>query len=398
MTLNPVMLPADQADKRRRPRHQQSWADSITEYWSHVRALDFALGVGIAVGGGFPITGNLTVSLLMAALMVFVAMCRRPQQKIDGGGIMLVLGALLFVYLVFVSIKYGTAWTQRVSRFSLLLAMAGVIAQRRIDPRSLVLGLCLASVINVPAFYLGLNPNEYPPYLTGWFGDKNVAGMYYAVLGVLGLLVFRRRWAAGWLILSSVTVYLTGSRTSMSAFVLALAWIAFRNRTAILTRLALAAAGVWTLVYVENTFARAGVFSDRTGTDWFRHQIDLATQQKVAVTPWTGQGLNTGFVILGQVRRVWMHNAYDQAFVEGGYVFLFTTLIAFGVVGLGLFSRVLKVSAERLCCEAAAVAILVCAWKIGEGFMTVIGFIVLGLAVGARFGHPFTDSEGAGSA
>lgn len=376
------------SDDPHRPSHLAGWADRLTDYWSQIKVLDFAIGVGIAVGGTIAIFGSLTVSIAMCAVIILVGSFRRPQLDISSGGLMLLAAIVLFGYLVLVSVQQGTPWGQRIFRFSLILGMAAVIAQRRIDIRSLILGLVIGSIVNVPAFYAGLTPNDYPPYLTGWYGDKNVAGMYYAALGILGLFVFSRRWAGGWLALSSVFLFLTGSRTSMSAFVLAVLWLALRNRVSVVMRLILTGVGVWLLVYIENTFARIGVFADRVGTDWFRGQIEQAMADKVAATPWYGGGLNEGYVILGGVRRAWFHDAYLQAFVEGGYVFLGATLIAFAIVGLGLFSSRPKVGRELLVAEAAVVVVLVCAWKIGEGFMTTIAFIVLGVVIGERLGRP----------
>ena len=382
------------SDDPHRPSHVAGWADRLTDYWSQIKVLDFAIGAGIAVGGTIAISGSLTVSIAMCAAIIFVGSFRRPQLDISSGGLMLLAAIVLFGYLVLVSVQQGTPWGQRIFRFSLILGMAAVIAQRRIDIRSLILGIVIGSIVNVPAFYAGLTPNDYPPYLTGWYGDKNVAGMYYAALGILGLFVFSRRWAGGWLALSSVFLFLTGSRTSMSAFVLAVLWLALRNRVSVVMRLILTGVGVWLLVYIENTFARIGVFADRVDTDWFRGQIEQAMADKVAATPWYGGGLNEGYVILGGVRRAWFHDAYLQAFVEGGYVFLGATLIAFAIVGLGLFSSRPKVGRELLVAEAAVVVVLVCAWKIGEGFMTTIAFIVLGVVIGERLGRPSLYAAG----
>lgn len=382
------------SDAPHRPSHLAGWADQVTDYWSQIKVLDFAIGVGIAVGGTIAIFGSLTVSIAMCAVIILVGSFRRPQLDISSGGLMLLAAIVLFGYLVLVSVQQGTPWGQRIFRFSLILGMAAVIAQRRIDIRSLILGLVIGSIVNVPAFYAGLTPNDYPPYLTGWYGDKNVAGMYYAALGILGLFVFSRRWAGGWLALSSVFLFLTGSRTSMSAFVLAVLWLALRNRVSVVMRLILTGVGVWLLVYIENTFARIGVFADRVDTDLFRGQIEQAMADKVAATPWYGGGLNEGYVILGGVRGAWFHDAYLQAFVEGGYVFLGATLIAFVIVGLGLFSSRPRVGRELLVAEAAVVVVLVCAWKIGEGFMTTIAFIVLGVVIGERSGRPSLYAAG----
>ncbi|BDZ59059.1 hypothetical protein GCM10025872_27160 [Barrientosiimonas endolithica] len=104
-------------------------------------------------------------------------------------------------------------------------------------------------------------------------------------------------------------------------------------------------------------------------------------------TPPTGLGLNEGYVVLEGGREAFMHDSYAQAFVEGGYPFLYATILAFGVLALGIFSRRVTVPRPLLIAEAATVVILVCGWKLGEVFMTTGAFIVLGLAIGARFGE-----------
>ncbi|MBD2758933.1 hypothetical protein IEE94_05370 [Yimella sp. cx-573] len=376
-----------------RPRHRQGWADAVTEYWSQIRLLDFLCGAAIVFAAfisPLPVPSGVLVSLFITAW----ATCVRPQWRIPWGGALMVLALCLFGYLIFVSMVNGMPWTQRITKFVLLLGIAGAFAQRRIDVRSFIVGTMSMSVLNVLLFYAGATPNRYPPYLTGFYDDKNIAGMYYALFGLLGLLVTRGRyWSAGWLVFSGAAVFLTGSRTSISAFVLALAWLGLRNRVAPLIRWILTAAGVWVLIFVETTFARVGMFADRTGTDLFREQIEIAMEAKIAATPWYGGGLNQGFVMLGGVRRMWFHDSYLQAFAEGGWIFLGATLIAFVVAGLGLFSARLQVPQELLIAEAGIVTVLVCAWKLGEVFMTVGAFIALGIAVGARFGRLRTEAD-----
>lgn len=361
------------------------------EFWERIDGIDLLLGALLIFNS--LVVGGVPLGVPLALLIIGVGCCRRAKVKVSSGLLMVLLALAVFGYLVLVSVQQGQPWEQRTVRFVLLLGVAIMLAQRRIDPRSLILGGCIGAVLNALAFYVGLTSNNYPPYLTGFYGDKNVAGMFYAVWGVLGVAVLSRRWAIGWLTLSLVLVSLTGSRTSISAFLLGAAWLGLRNRVGVPTRLLLIGGGVWLLLAVEESFARVGIFADRVDTDTFRTQIDEATQAKVDVAPWTGSGLNQGFVMLGQVRRVWMHNSYAQAFIEGGLVFLGATLLAFVVLALGPLSRARAVSRERLAAEAAVVAVLVCSWKIGESFMTTAAFVVLGIAIGSRFGRPVTKAD-----
>ncbi|GAB3751796.1 hypothetical protein GCM10027599_11040 [Yimella radicis] len=376
-----------------RPRHIAQWAEDVRDYWSQVRVADFLCGA-LLVFAGFVSPLPVPSGVLVSSIICLWAICVRAQWTISWGGAMMGIGVVMLGYLTYVSVVNGMPWGQRITKFALLLGLAAAFAQRRIDVRSFIVGTMTMSVINVAMFYAGLTPNRYPPYLTGFYDDKNVAGMYYALFGLLGLLVTRGRWwSAGWIAFSALAVFLTGSRTSISAFLLALAWLALRNRVAPTVRLVLAAAGVWTLIFAENTLARIGIFADRSGTDLFRTQIEHAMADKVALTPWYGGGLNEGFVMLGGVRRMWFHDSYLQAFAEGGWIFLGVTILAFVVIGLGLFSPRLRVSRELLIAEAGIVTVLVCAWKLGEVFMTPAGFIALGLAIGARFGEPRTKLE-----
>lgn len=358
--------------------------------WGQLIVLDLLLGLSL-IFLSYPVRPSLPGGIVTAAAMIAVGVCRRPTRRVAWGGTMLLGVAATFVYLAVVSAHEHVPWTQRMAKFVLLALAAAVVAVGRVDLRSLIVGGCLGAAVNVPCFYLGLTSNNYPPHLSGFYGDKNVAGMYYALWGMLGLAVLRRpRAQLAWVAFSLVALFLTGSRTAISAALLALIWVALRNRVNLPVRVALSAGGVLLLRYVEARFSRVSVYSDRGGTDWYRHQIDLATQAKVNLTPWTGEGLNQGFVVLGGIRRAWFHDSYAQAFVEGGYVFLGATLIAFGLLGLGLLSRRRQASRPLLMAEAGCVVVMVCAWKLGETFMTIGAFMALAIAVSYRFGEPLS--------
>lgn len=367
------------------------WLERTSSYWSRVNALDFLLGA-LLVLTNYTV-GPAPFGVTLSALIIAVAACRRPQVHVRWGGILYVLGLALFAYLIWVSIRQGQPWAQRSFRFFLILTVAAVVAQRRVDPVSFFAGASITPLINAVAFYAGLAPNNYPPYLSGFYNDKNVAGFYYALIGILGLLAIPRRWTFPWLAFSGCLLFLTGSRTSLMALALAVAWLLLRNRLGTTFRLVATAAGVWLTILIETQFARVGVFADRVGTDWYRAQIDAATEIKVGYTPWTGLGLNEGYVELSDGSRPLMHDSYAQAFVEGGYVFLFATILAFGVLALGLLSPRRAVPRPLLLAEAATVVVLVCGWKLGEVFMTTGAFIVLGLAIGTRFGEPPRNAD-----
>ncbi|GAB3578046.1 hypothetical protein [Calidifontibacter terrae] len=359
----------------------------LRDYLDQFAVVDLILGMSMVLVN-YPITATVPGSIPIALAVIGIAVFRRPTRTIRWGGLLLLATLVLFGFLIVVSMQAGLPWAQRISKFCLLSAMLIAIVQGRVDFRAMIVGNAFASVVNVPAYYAGLTSDNYPPHLTGLYGDKNVSGMYYALLGLLVLAVLRGRWRYLWLSWSFLAVFLTGSRTSISALAVAVAWWLLRNRVGPLLRLLFAGGGWWLLTYVEAKFAESGVYTDRTSTDWFRHQIDLATQVKMNLTPWHGMGLNEGYVLLGGVRRAWFHDSYAQAFVEGGYPFLFATIGAFALLGVGLLSQRATVQPELLAAEAAVLVVVVCAWKLGETFMTAGAFFALAVAISMRLGEP----------
>ncbi|QEH93806.1 hypothetical protein FV141_09890 [Dermacoccus abyssi] len=144
--------------------------------------LDCLLGF-LFMWAGYPITATLPGGVAAAVAVIAVGVFRPSTLKVKWGSLLFLLGMALLVFLVAVSMLNGQPWTQRIGKFALLLLLCSVLATGRINVRSLVIGGCLGAVVNVPLFYAGIAPNNYPPYLTGFYGDKNVAGLYYVVWG-----------------------------------------------------------------------------------------------------------------------------------------------------------------------------------------------------------------------
>ncbi|MHA6523083.1 O-antigen ligase family protein [Tessaracoccus sp. G1721] len=332
--------------------------------------------------------GPIPAGVLITILIGVVGFLRPPTLRMRGLPVLAVGYAGLLVYLVIVSQDAGVDWQQRVLRMFILGILIWVLVQGRFDAFSAIAGLVLGLGINAAAYYAGLTTDNYPPFLTGWLGDKNVAGMWYATVGVLGLMLLsRHRWTIPWLVVSGGFLFLTGSRTSMSALLVGLVWFWARNRLAMPLRLALAGGLIAALAFAEQNFARMGLFADRAGTDLLRGRIEAATALKVEQTPWYGRGLTEAWVNLGQTELFWFHNSYAALYVEGGVVLLTFALVVWGVVAGGLFSTE-KMTRETRAAEAALVVLLVCAWQLGEVFFTSCAFIVLGLALRSRFSQP----------
>ncbi|BDZ59061.1 hypothetical protein [Barrientosiimonas endolithica] len=136
------------------------WLERASAYWSQVNALDFVLGA-LLVLNNYTI-GPAPLGVALSGLIITVAAFRRPAVHVRWGGILYLLGLALFAYLILVSIDQGQTWAQRSFRFFLILTVAAVVAQQRIDPVSFFAGAAISPLLNAIAFYAGVAPNNYP--------------------------------------------------------------------------------------------------------------------------------------------------------------------------------------------------------------------------------------------
>ena len=357
-------------------------------------------GPALLVGLSMPfwryaLVPGVPIEIAVFGLMVAVGAFVRPTVRNPVVPWVALAFFTMLTSVIAVSVLMGQPWLQRSVRLALLFIVAAVVAQGRVRWKSILLGGVLSlTFLNAPAFYLGLTPNNYPPFLTGWLGDKNVAGLYYAVMAVFGLSLFRRGWQqAAYFATMFALLWLTGSRTGLAAAVLGLGWWLLRNRVGLMTRLALFGLGAWALQWFEGRYSQVGVFADREGTDLLRSSIHTAEQIKLSGTAWYGRGLNTAVVDLPGFHRMFFHDSYAALQVEGGIPMLVVVLGLYVVLGLGLGSRRRTVGSDLRAAEGAVIALLVCAWQLGEVFLTSIGFFLLGVALLQRFGTSVVAPE-----
>lgn len=336
----------------------------------------------------FAIAG-LPLGVGLIVLTVALGLVRAPRLRIRTMLPLAVGYGALMVYLVILTANAdldptaGYDWQQRALRIALLFGLIWALGTGRFHIRSAVIGLIVGLAINTVAYYLRLTPDHYPPFLTGWLMDKNVSGLWHAAVGMLGLMLCRTRWQTIlWVAISFGVLFLTGSRTSLSGFVVGLIWWLARNRLPRPMRLGLVAMIVGVLQFIETNYARVGVFAERTGTDWFRDQLEVLMAAKVNATPWQGLGLTESWVWYSSTRRLLFHDSYAALYVEGGLPLLIFMVGLFVFVAGGLLTR-RQATVTMRAVEAAIAAILVCAWKLGEVFFTSISFLVLGIALAA---------------
>ncbi|HET7821214.1 MAG TPA: hypothetical protein VFL10_06780 [Ornithinibacter sp.] len=338
------------------------------------RFADFVLGAVALFAVPIPrAPGGFLVGQVALAGLIALSITRRPSRSLAGLKWLPWAAVAMLGYLVLISISgpdlslFG--WPKRALRLALVLTALLVVVTGRIHYPSVVRGMAVGLLGNAVLFYAGVAPAPYGRLLSGFLLDKNQAGLAYTVVGVLllGLTSDRRRQVAV-VIATSGLVWATGSRTSMAALACALVWFALRPRMNVAWRLVLASGLAVALPFVQEKYGQAGEFADRVGTDWFRARIDAASSAKLDQAPWQGQGLGEAWVNLPDGATYFFHNSYWALLIEGGWVYLLAVL----VLTVWFCMRPLRAgpppSLVARSGEAANLAVLICALRLGEVF------------------------------
>lgn len=342
------------------------------------KSLVDAVLFGLFVYDGFPVPGvpgNIPGSDAAAVVLVGLAAFRRPQRSMSSAGWFIPFWITLLTYLVFVSMYNEVDWTRRALRIAIMVALAAAITTERVDIHAGMRGLGMALIVNFVLFYAKIAPDKYGGALTGFLGDKNVAGLYYCVIPILIAVELKQRMhQVMWISFGAVAVFLTGSRTALAAYACAVLWIAFARWGGRLFRLGLILLFGLGLHYLELNLAQAWIFSDRLGSDLLRERIAQAALEKSARSSWSGLGLGESYVKIDN--NIWFfHDSYLALYAEGGWVMLAAVVLVYIHLGLRSFSRPNRTKSV-LVVEATTIALMVCALKLGEVFLSLPGFII----------------------
>ena len=350
------------------------------------RILELALGLLLlysVVPPGLPSFASAGQLALVAALAL--AATRRPQRDLTRSGVAWLGWALVLLlgYLVLTTLTTPdtsiSGWPRRALRLAMVGMLLLVLISGRLHYPALVRGAALGAAVNYVLFTAGLAPAPYGAYLSGFYLDKNQAGLAYVVVGLLFLGLQRTRRSQVLVVLATTwTVWETGSRTSLAALACALAWLVLRPRLGLPGRLVLAGVLATGVQVLESRFAQVGAFASRFGSDVLRERIDAASRLVLDAAPVQGSGLGEAYVVIDD-REFFFHNSYWTALVEGGWVLAAAYVALTAVLGIGLLRREPAPTAWRAG-EAANVAVLVCALRLGEVFGTTAA--VLALAAG----------------
>ena len=348
------------------------------------RLLDFALGVVVLVASLVPgAPASLPIGLVAVAGLVALSVTRRPTRSLAGGlGWFPGLAAVLILYVVVISLigpdesRFG--WPQRAMRLALVVTAMVFIVSGRVHYPSLVRGMAAGLLANAVLFFAGVAPAPYGTLLSGYLLDKNQAGLAYTVTGLLLLgVTTSRRHQVAVVVVTSALVWTTGSRTSLAALASALVWFALRPKLGVVARAGLAAALAVAIPFVQENYSQLGRFADRVGTDWFRERIDEASRLKLDQAPWYGQGLGEAWISLSDGATYFFHNSYWAVLVEGGWVYLVAVLVAHVWYGMRPLRSAPPPTRLALSGEAANLAVLICALRLGEVFGATTALVAL---------------------
>lgn len=348
------------------------------------RALDAVL-FGFFVYDGFGMPGFpilVPVSELAAIALVGISLFRRPRLTLGSSHWLFPVFILLLTYLIIESAYNDADWFRRAFRLCVMITLVWALTTGRLNMVSGLKGVGVALAINVILFYLGVAPDNYAGALTGYLGDKNVAGLYYTIFPLLiSALLKKKSQQLTCIAFGLLAAFLTGSRTSLAAYAVALLWLLLARRLSIVARGVLAMGLVTGLQYAEMHLARVWIFSDREGTDALRERIDEAAAAKTDLAPWYGLGLGESQVSMNN--RTWLfHDSYLALLVEGGWIILIVIVGIYIWFGFHPLSGIPR-SKSILILEAATLALLVCGSKLGEVFLSLPGFILIAYGVNA---------------
>lgn len=353
----------------------------LAEGTGKIVIFDFIVGFlfifrAVAVAG-------MPLGTLVLLLYVFLRFTIKPKRIVPRTNLFLVIMILAFFYVVVVSVSAGESGLmdslQRAVRMMSIVGLAFLMGDGRTDLKSIVLGFASGLVFNAVGFYAGVAPADYGSFLTGWIQDKNVAGLYYALIPLMMYVLYTKPWQRMLLpIVALPLLWETGSRTSMGAFIIGGMWLLFARRLNLFFKMIFGGFAGWLFEWLQTNFASSSAFGDRTGTDWFRQQIDKASWTKVTEAPWHGFGLGQAYAPVPGHNNQFFHNSYWTLYVEGGWPWVIAIL---GMTLCVVFIWRQPQSPRAMGAEASMVLLAVCSWRLGEVILTAPWGLVMGMAL-----------------
>ncbi|QRZ61200.1 O-antigen ligase [Rothia sp. ZJ932] len=359
--------------------------NGASETANEIKIIEFICGFCLIFFSVF-IAGESVTSLSVISLIA-IRMFANSKRFILQSQIIKIVFFVSFFYLYFVSTEWGLSEPsdaiRRIVRMSLVVILMLMIANGKINIKSYLVGLSFGLVFNAIAWKLGIAPQFYEGYLTGWISDKNVSGLYYGFVPLVLLFFVRSsRYQMAVFIISVPLLWATGSRTSIAAFLIGILWLFFANKLNIFPKIFLGVFIVWFFEWLQRNYADSFFFGDRSGTDALRDRIDTAAWEKVQQAPWHGLGLGQATVDLGENRQFFFHNSYWTLMVEGGILWVLAVcFLSLWIIFLSK-QKVRTINNRRFMgAESVGIYLAICSWRLGEVILTYPWAIAMGLAL-----------------
>ncbi len=305
---------------------------------------------------------NVPINEVTAILMVGLALMRKPRFRLPALAVVLLVA--LWGGLALSSQVNGLPFpVRRMAHMATWVGIVIAVGQGRVNLMSMARGVALGILIGVPLSIPSIVTGAYTGRMTGVFGDPNGAGMALVTIGPWAVGIVSQRLRIPVALFLGAAIFLTYSRTSLLAMGVVVVWVFLSRRFSVWLAIAvLIPIALYTTTWLE-TLRLWGPFEDRSGSDLLRERIAEAATEKLAVTPWYGNGPGTATVVV-QKMTFFLHNSYDAVRLEGGWLALVLvmtlTVLAFVRAATGAQDQ------RHPWFEASLGAALVCALSLGE--------------------------------
>lgn len=324
-----------------------------------------------------PSLSNIPVNTVAAIGLAILGFTRRPEGQLRRP-LLALSGVFLVAWLEAVTLaSTQLSELRRMGAIAALYLLVWVLSTGRVDLRSVSRGAMTGLLMAIAIGVVLLPVSSYAGRLTGVLGDPNGAGFVIVAIGLACLQWYQPGRQRGILLaLLCVGVLLTWSRTTFFALGVAVLWVLLGRRLGRLASLVGLASVTYLYYWANGVMEANGWFVERQGSDDLRERLAIASARLVEEAGWTGHGLGSALVDLGDT-TLWFHNSFDVMRAEGGLVAFIALIVLLGL----LFLRVhdLPASSRPLWAEGAIIAGLICSTNIGFSLTAPAMAVAIGL-------------------
>lgn len=319
----------------------------------------------------WPINTMAAIALAMVAAF-YHSRWRMPSLLFAASGLGLWLALILPS-----TISQGDFDLRRAGSLTALFAIAYAMGSGRLHLDSLRRGIMTGLVVGAAVGIVQMQgATGYVGRLAGLLGDPNGVGFTVVTLGfVVAQRMASRRHLAILLAFMGAVIWLTQSRTTMFAALIAVSWVVLGRRIGRFASIVGLGTVLW-LFQWASAFAEAqGWFTERLGSDNLRERLAITERMLTDSAGLWGHGLGTAIAEFDGI-RLFFHNSYRALQTEGGIV----SLVLFLVMAAALFWNFhsLPVHRRPVWAEAGLIAACICSMNIGYSLTSVPMAVAVG--------------------